>query len=211
MSQPFRYPDRPEDRGKVLTAEDLDRLGSFRRYRDVDGDGIPDRTLPGTPHPLAAYFTRGTGHNEAAGYSERPEDWLKNMERLGRKFETARTLVPGPVVEQVAGAEVGFIAYGSTDPAVEEARWRLETHHRVKTSSLRVRALPLAPAVTDFVAAHRRVYVVEMNTDAQMLQLLRLHVGGALSERLLACNWCDGLPLTARWLTNTILEKESLK
>lgn len=210
MSQPFAYPDRPLDRGKVLTADDLDRLGTFRRYKDVDGDGIAYRTLPGTPHPLAGYFTRGTGHNEAAGYSERPEDWQSNMARLNRKFETARTLVPKPVVDQVEGAEIGIIACGSADPAVEESRWRLAHHHHLKTSYLRIRALPLGPEVTDFVAAHQRVYVVELNTDAQMLQLVRLHVG-ALQSRLRACNWSDGLPLTARWLTNAIVEKEGAK
>jgi 2-oxoglutarate ferredoxin oxidoreductase subunit alpha len=210
MSQPFEYPAGPMDRGKVLTAEDLDRLGSFRRYKDVDGDGIGYRTLPGTAHPLAAYFTRGTGHNEVAGYSERPEDWMANMERLGRKFDTARKLVPAPVVDRMDGAEVGLIAYGSADPAVEEARWRLEANHQLKTSYLRLRALPLSEVVTEFVAAHQRVYVVELNTDAQMHQLLRLHLGG-LQDRLRAANWSDGLPLTARWLTNTIVEKEGQK
>jgi 2-oxoglutarate ferredoxin oxidoreductase subunit alpha len=210
MCKPFDYPDQPMDRGKVLGAEDLDRLGGFRRYKDVDGDGIPYRTLPGTPHPLAAYFTRGTGHNEAAGYSERPEDWVNNMARLARKFETARTLVPKPVVDQVDGAEIGFIGYGSTDPAIEEARWRLEHNHKLKTSYLRIRALPLTDEVKDFVAAHRRVYVVEMNTEAQMLQLLRLYVDD-LQDRLVAANWCDGLPLTARWVTNTVMEKEAAK
>jgi 2-oxoglutarate ferredoxin oxidoreductase subunit alpha len=211
MSPPFEYPDRPMDRGKVLSAEELDRLGGFRRYKDVDGDGIPYRTLPGTPHPLAAYFTRGTGHNEAAGYSERPDDWMNNMARLGRKFETARTLVPKPVVETVGGAEVAFIAYGSADPAVEEARWRLAEQHELKTSYLRLRALPLSQETTDFVAAHKRVYVVELNTDAQMLQLLRLHVGGDLFNTLRPANWSDGLPLTARWLTQHVLEQEKTK
>jgi len=194
----------------VLTAEDLDRLGGFRRYKDVDGDGIPYRTLPGTPHPLAAHFTRGTGHNEAAGYSERPDDWMNNMARLSHKFETARTLVPKPVIDPMAGAEIALIAYGSTDPAIEEARWRLENNHQLKTSYLRIRALPLTDEIKDFVAAHKRVYVVEMNTEAQMLQLLRLHVGD-LQNRLIAANWSDGLPLTARWVTNTIVEKESAK
>ncbi|MBP7692722.1 MAG: 2-oxoacid:acceptor oxidoreductase subunit alpha, partial [Anaerolineales bacterium] len=177
MSTPFEYPDTPEDRGKVLSAEDLDRLGGFKRYKDVDGDGIPYRTVPGTPHPLAAYFTRGTGHNEAAGYSERPEDWMKNMARLAQKHETARKITPPPLVDQVAGAEVAFIAYGSADPAVAEGRWRLENKHGLKTSYLRVRALPLADSIKDFVAAHQRVYVVELDTDAQLWQLLQLHLG----------------------------------
>lgn len=208
MSPPFEYPDQPMDRGKVLDAKQLDELGSFARYKDVDGDGIPYRTLPGTPHPLAAYFTRGTGHNEKAGYSERPDDWMKNMERLGRKFETARQIVPQPVVQDVEDARIAIISYGSADPAVEEARWRLETQHEIKTSYLRIRALPLADSIRDFVAAYDRVYVVELNTDAQMYQLLRLHVGGELEVRLRPANWCDGLPLTARWLTAHILQAE---
>jgi 2-oxoglutarate ferredoxin oxidoreductase subunit alpha len=210
MSLPLEYPDQPLDRGKVLSAEEIDRLGSFHRYKDVDGDGIPYRTLPGTEHPLAPYFTRGSGHNENANYSERPDDWVKNMARLGRKFETARTLLPKPIVDQVEDAEVAIISYGSAHPAVEEARWRLETQQHLKTSYLRLRALPIAREVRDFVAAHQRVYVVELNTDAQMLQLLRLEVGD-LQGRLRAANWGDGLPLTARWVTNTIVEKENLK
>ncbi len=210
MCKPFEYPDQPMDRGKVLDAAKLDELGGFARYKDVDGDGVPYRTLPGTPHPLAAYFTRGTGHNEKAGYSERPEDWMNNMARLNRKFETARQIAPQPVVEIVPGAEIGIIAYGSAHPAVEETRWRLSTHHQTAASYLRVRALPLAESIKDFVAAHQRVYVVELNTDAQMWQLLRLHVGD-LQNRLVAANWCDGLPLTARWMTNFIMEKEGAK
>ena len=206
MSQPFDYPDQPMDRGKVLTAEDLDRLGGFQRYKDVDGDGIGWRTLPGTEHPLAAYFTRGTGHNERASYSERPDDWVRNMERLGRKFESARKLVPAPVEDRVPGADAAIISFGSADPAVEETRARL-ARQGIKASYLRLRALPLADSVKDFVAAHQRVYVVELNTDAQMLQFLRLHVPEH-AARLIACNHSDGLPLTARWITDAILEKE---
>jgi 2-oxoglutarate ferredoxin oxidoreductase subunit alpha len=204
---PFQYPEKPMDRGKVLSAEHLKRLGgSWKRYADVDGDGIGWRTLPGTDHPLAAYFTRGSGHNERAAYSERPEDWEKNMARLSRKFETARTLVPAPVEERTAGAEIGFVSYGSADPAVQEARARL-AKRGLKTSYLRLRALPLTDSVKDFVAAHQRLYVVELNTDAQMCQIVRLHVPEH-ATRLIPCNHSDGLPLTARWITDAILEKE---
>ena len=136
---------------------------------------------------------------------------MKNMARLARKHETARALVPQPVVDQVEGAEVAIIAYGSADTAVEEARWRLASQHQLPTSYLRLRALPLAESVKDFVAAHRRVYVVELNTDAQMLQLLTLHLAPDLAGRLRAANWGDGLPLTARWLTNTVMDKENAK
>jgi 2-oxoglutarate/2-oxoacid ferredoxin oxidoreductase subunit alpha len=206
MTQPFVYPDQPLDRGKVLTAEDLRRLKGFKRYADVDGDGIGYRTLPGTDHPQAAYFSRGTGHNELGQYSERPEDWVKNMARLGRKFETARQLVPQPVEERVPGAEIAFISFGSADSAVVEAQGRL-AQQGIQTSYLRVRALPLADSVKDFVAAHRRCYVVELNTDAQMCQLVRLHVPD-YAGRVQPANWSDGLPLTADKVMELVLEKE---
>ena len=122
LTDPFPYPDKPLQRGKVLDAADLERLGQFERYKDVDGDGVCYRTIPGTEHPLAAYFTRGTGHNEKSGYSERPEDWKKNLDRLARKLETARGKLPAPVIDGTHGARVGLIAYGSTHPAMVEAR-----------------------------------------------------------------------------------------
>jgi 2-oxoglutarate ferredoxin oxidoreductase subunit alpha len=203
MTQPFQYPDQSMDRGKVLSADDLERLGGFARYKDVDGDGIGYRTLPGTDHPLAAYFTRGTGHNERATYSERPDDWENNMDRLTRKFETARGLVPLPVIDQVDGAEIGLIAFGSTDPSVVEARNRLE-QAGVATSYLRLRALPLSESVREFVTAHPKVYVIEMNTDAQMCQLVRLHVPEH-AARVKPLNHNDGLPLTARWITEHVM------
>jgi len=206
MTRPFDYPDRPLDRGKVLTAEALNRLKAFRRYADVDGDGIGWRTLPGTDHPQAAYFSRGTGHNEMAYYSERPEDWVKNMERLGRKFETARKLAPQPLEERVAGAELAFISFGSADAAVTEARGRL-ARQGVETSYLRVRALPLADSIRDFVAAHRRCYVVELNTDAQMCQFVRLHAPD-YAGRVQPANWSDGLPVTADKVLEMVFEKE---
>jgi 2-oxoglutarate ferredoxin oxidoreductase subunit alpha len=208
MSQPFQYPDQPMDRGKVLSADDLERLGGFARYKDVDGDGIGYRTLPGTDHPLAAYFTRGTGHNERATYSERPDDWENNMERLGRKFETARGLVPLPAIDQEAGAEIGLIAFGSTDPSVVEARSRL-LQAGVATSYLRLRALPLGESVREFVAAHPQVYVIEMNTDAQMCQLVRLHVPEH-AARVMPLNHNDGLPLTARWISEHVMAAAGL-
>ncbi len=208
MSEPFEYPEGQMDRGKVLTAEDLTRLeGKWARYRDVDGDGIGWRTLPGTDHPLAAYFTRGTGHTEIATYSERPEHWEANMERLGRKFETARQLLPAPVEDRVDGAEIGLIAFGSTDPAVVEARSRLAAKG-VKTSYLRLRALPLNDSVESFVRAHERVYVVELNSDAQLTQLVRLDTP-ELAAKVFPLNHNDGLPLTARWIVETLEKMEA--
>ncbi len=202
MAEPFRYPDTPMDRGKVLTAADVERLGGFARYKDVDGDGIGWRTLPGTDHPLAAYFTRGTGHNERALYSERPDDWERNMDRLARKFETARRMVPEPAIDRVEGAKVGIISFGSTDPAIVEARSRL-AQAGLRTSYLRLRALPLTESVRDFVKAHQQVFVVELNSDAQMCQLLRLHVPERAVD-IVAANHNDGLPLTARWVTEHV-------
>jgi len=202
MAEPFRYPEAPMDRGKVLTAEDVERQGGFARYKDVDGDGIGWRTLPGTDHPLAAYFTRGTGHNERAFYSERPDDWENNMARLARKFETARGMVPEPVADRVEGAEIGIISFGSNDPAIVEARSRL-AQAGVRASYLRLRALPLTETVREFVAAHKQVFVVEMNSDAQMCQLLRLHVPERAVD-IKPANHNDGLPLTARWVTEHI-------
>jgi 2-oxoglutarate ferredoxin oxidoreductase subunit alpha len=202
MTEPFEYPDAPMDRGKVLSAEDLERLGGFARYRDVDGDGIGYRTLPGTDHPLASYFTRGSGHNERAQYTERPDDWEKNMARLVHKFETARGLMPKPVIDSQPGATVGLIGFGSTDPAIEEARARL-ARLGIATSYLRLRALPLTDEVTEFVSTHEHSFVVEMNTDAQLRQLVQLHVP-AHDVRIHAANKSDGLPLTARWITEHI-------
>jgi 2-oxoglutarate ferredoxin oxidoreductase subunit alpha len=166
MSDPFPYPEAPLRRGKVLGKEDLERLGGFARYRDVDGDGVTYRTLPGTDHPAAAYFTRGTGHDEQARYSERPEDWERNMERLARKMETARSAVPGPVLDG-AGAKVGIIAYGSSHHAIVEARDQLRRERGVETDYLRVRAFPFSREVHAFVERHERVYVVEQNRDGR--------------------------------------------
>jgi 2-oxoglutarate ferredoxin oxidoreductase subunit alpha len=209
MSEPFDYPDTPLDRGKVLSAEDLERLGEFARYRDVDGDGIPYRTLPGTDHPLAAYFTRGTGHDEDAIYSECPEHWIANMERLVRKFETARDMLPPPVVDVVRGVQVGLIAYGTTDPAVVEGRDRLR-EQGIETGYLRIRALPPNDVTRDFIVRHERVYVLENNRDGQMAKILQIEYP-ELAARIGSIAHADGLPPTARWVAESILEQEREK
>lgn len=206
MSEPFSYPEEEMDRGKVLDDDDLERIGEFARYRDVDGDGITYRTLPGTEHPLGAWFARGTGHNEEAIYSEDPEDWTKNMARLFRKLDTAKEYVPDPVIEQMEGAEIGLIAYGSTDTAMQEARARLAADG-LPTDYLRLRAVPFQDAVREFVRTHDRIYVVEMNSTGQMHQLLQLEIPEeAVKIRLLNHN--DGLPLTARWIMESLAEAE---
>jgi 2-oxoglutarate ferredoxin oxidoreductase subunit alpha len=210
MSDPFTYPTAPIDRGKVLTAEDIEKLGSFGRYRDVDQDGIPYRSLPGTDHPAAAYFTRGSGHNESAEYSERPEDYKNNMDRLARKFQTARERVPGPIVEEEADAEVGILAYGTTHWAIVESRDQLCSEGNLTTSYLRLRALPVHEEVAGFIERHERVYVVEQNRDAQMLSILSAEYSSRpeLIAKLRSVLHYDGLPIDARSVTELILADE---
>jgi 2-oxoglutarate ferredoxin oxidoreductase subunit alpha len=207
MTEPFDYPDKPMDRGKVLTKEDIAKAGEFARYKDTDGDGITYRTLPGNEHPLSAYFTRGTGHNEAAVYSERPDDWENNLKRLARKHETARTLVPPPIADIREGAQVGIIAYGSTQDAINEARDMLSAEG-IETSYIRIRALPMDDTLTDFVSKHKRLYVVELSADAQLRSLVRLHVPErAVDMRSVA--HLDGLPMTASYVRKGIMDQES--
>jgi len=206
MSDPFKPITTPIDRGKVLSAEDLKRLGGFGRYKDVDGDGICYRTLPGTDNPLGAYFTRGTGHTENATYSEKPKDWKNNMDRLVRKFDTARTLLPKPIIHTMPHAEIGIIAFGSSDPAVEEARAELKDE-RVPTDYLRLRGLPIGQETRDFIEGHRVVYVVEQNRDAQAASILRLempHRATALKSVL----HYSGLPIDAQTIVEEIIRSE---
>jgi 2-oxoglutarate ferredoxin oxidoreductase subunit alpha len=210
MSEPFQYPKEPLKRGKVLSAADLERLGGFARYKDVDGDGIGYRTLPGTEHPAAAYFTRGSGHNEKAGYSERPDDYVRNMGRLTRKMETARRMVPAPAVEVNPKARVGLIATGTTHWGLIESRDQLEREYELPTSYLRLRGFPFSQQVTDFVARHDRVYVVEQNRDGQLLALLRLELDPALQTRFRSVRYYGGLPIDARTITDNIVQQEGL-
>ena len=167
MSEPFQYPEKPIRRGKVLGKEDLDRLGGFARYKDVDGDGIGYRTLPGTEHPKAAYFTRGSGHNENARYSERADDYQNNMDRLNRKFDTARSHVPKPEIVANGTSKTGIIAYGTSHWALVESRDQLRKEYGVETDYLRLRAYPFNRDVHQFIESHERVYIVDQNRDAQ--------------------------------------------
>jgi 2-oxoglutarate ferredoxin oxidoreductase subunit alpha len=206
MSDPFEYPDTPMDRGKVLSEADLERLGQFARYRDVDGDGIPYRTLPGNKHPLAAWLARGTGHNEQAGYSERPDDWEKNLTRLMHKAETARQFVPRPVQSGSGTEKIGLIYYGSTDPAVQEALERME-QGGLRLDALRLRAVPFTGEVKEFIRTHDVVYVLEMNHDGQMHKLLQLEVP-EFATRLRSVTHNNGIPLTARWIATAVQTAE---
>jgi 2-oxoglutarate ferredoxin oxidoreductase subunit alpha len=210
MSEPFAYPEKPLNRGKVLSADDLTRLGGFARYKDVDGDAIPYRTLPGTDHPNAAYFTRGSGHNDKALYTERPDEYQATMERLARKFETARQYVPAPVVVQDGQSKVGLIAFGTTDFAVGESRDQLRKEYGLETDYLRLRAFPFAKEVHDFVAAHERVYVIEQNRDAQLLSLLKLDLPAADAVKLRSVRHYNGLPIDARSVTDELVLQEEL-
>ncbi len=210
MSRPFRYPERPFDRGKVLSAADLARLeGQWGRYRDVDGDGIPYHTLPGTDHPAAGYFTRGSGHDENARYTEDAEAYARNMDRLARKLEGARDALPQPLVDSGSGSPIGLVAYGSTHHAVVEAR-DLLAEQGMKVDYLRLRALPAAPSIADFVAAHERVYVVEQNRDGQVYDILRLGLPAELTGRMRSIRHYDGRPIPAEAITRPLLELEAV-
>ncbi len=208
MSEPFEYPEKPITRGKVLDAKQLEELGGFARYKDVDGDAIPYRTLPGTDHPSAAYFTRGTGHNDKAQYSERADDYENNMLRLARKFETAKTLVPEPIVLGKGRQKVGIIAFGTSHWAVIESRDQLERESKLGTDYLRIRAYPFTQEIHDFVAQHERVYVVEQNRDGQMLNLLKVDLDPVQVVKLHSVLHFNGLPIDARSITTVIAAQE---
>jgi len=206
MAKPFEYPSKPFNRGKKLDAATLKRLGEWGRYRDVDGDGIPYRTVPGDGMP--AYFTRGSGHNELAQYSERAEDYSKNLARLARKFETARTLVPRPEIEMISNTTVGIIAYGTTHWAIVESRDQLRHEHRLETSYLRLRAYPFTSDVFEFIDRCDRVYVVEQNRDSQMLSLLRMEATPTQIGKMRAIPHYAGLPIDGRTVTTELMKQE---
>jgi 2-oxoglutarate ferredoxin oxidoreductase subunit alpha len=208
MSDPFPYPDKPIKRGKVLSKEDLDKLGNFARYRDVDDDGVGYRTLPGTDHPAASYFARGSGHNEKGQYSERPDDFERNMERINKKFETARSFVPRPEIVANGKSKIGILAYGTSHWAIVECRDQLRAEHKVETDYLRVRSYPFTREIHDFIERHDRVYVVEQNRDGQMATLLKLDIKPELTPRLRSICHIHGLPIDARSVTDELMMME---
>jgi 2-oxoglutarate ferredoxin oxidoreductase subunit alpha len=208
MSDTFKYPTRKFDRGKVLSAEDLKKLGSFKRYADVDGDGIGYRTLPGTDHPAAAYFTRGSGHNDRALYSERPDDYKNNMDRLAKKYETARGAVPQPEVEYKNGAKIGFLAFGTTHWAIIESQDQLQKEYGTAVSYYRLRAVPFTKHLVEFFEKHDRVYVVEQNRDAQMAALIKLELSPELGAKIRSILHYSGLPIDARFVSDSIVAAE---
>ena len=208
MSDPFKFPTKKLDRGKVLTAEDLERLGSFKRYADVDGDAIGYRTLPGTKHPAASYFTRGSGHNDKAAYSERPDDYKNNMDRLNKKFDGARKHVPQPEIINAPGAKVGVIAFGTTHWAIIESRDQLTKEYNTPVSYYRLRALPFTDDLVEFVKKHDRVYVVEQNRDGQMEMLIKLELPAELVGKVRSIRHYSGIPLDARFVTDELISAE---
>ena len=204
LSKPFVWDDaRTYDRGKVMTAEELEAGKDFGRYKDVDGDGIAWRTLPGTHPTKGAYFTRGTTRDPYARYSERGPDYIYNMERLLRKFETAADMVPQPIFTKAPKAtKLGVIYFGSTSPAMQEGLDILNAEG-LHLDAMRLRAFPFPASVAAFIAEHEQVYVVEQNRDAQMHSLLvnELSIDPAKMVKVLHY---DGTPITARFITDFI-------
>ena len=207
LCAPFAWDDaRVYDRGKVMTAEELEAGKDFGRYKDVDGDGIPWRTYPGTHPDKGAYFTRGTSRDPYARYSERGPDYVYNVQRLLKKFDTAKALVPQPVVRAAnQKTRFGAIYFGSTSPAMDEAIAALEADG-LHLDTLRVRAFPFPDSVAEFIAAHDTVFIVEQNRDGQLRSLV-VNEFGIDPAKLVAVLHYDGTPITARFIAGAIGER----
>src|SRR5688572_4462204 len=210
MSDAFPYPTEPIQRGKVLAAEDLERLGGFERYRDLDGDGVGNRTLPGTNHPSAAYFTRGSGHNEKAQYSERPDDYVRNVDRLWKKFEAMRPRLPKAETIVNPEASVGIVCIGTSLYACEESRDQLASEYNFQTSYMRLRAYPFTEELTEFIDRHERVYIVDQNRDGQLYLLMKLDLDAHHIAKLRSIRYYGGMPLDARTVTDEIVAQEGM-
>ena len=204
LCEPLEWDDATTyDRGKVMTSEQLEAGADFGRYLDVDGDGIPWRTLPATHPSKGAYFTRGTTRDAYARYSEAGPDYLYNVDRLLRKFETAKELVPQPVLRPAADdTRFGVVYFGSTSPAMSEALDHLQANG-LHVDALRVRAFPFCAAIDGFIAAHDTVFVVEQNRDGQ-LRMMLVNEQQIDPARLVAILHYDGTPITARFITEAI-------
>ncbi len=207
MTKAFEYPDQPINRGKILWEEDLENFQQeWGRYLDIDGDGIPYRTVMGNEHKMAAYFTRGTGHDEFGNYSEDPEVWRRMLDRIQKKFDTAREKLPEPVYRLLDGAKIGLIGMGSTEPAIMEAQDKLNGLG-IKTDYMRIRALPYSKKVREFIEDHERNYVLELNRDGQLHEILMIDFP-ELVDRMTSLAYIDGLPMTAEWIIETVSAKE---
>lgn len=207
MTKAFDYPDKPIDRGKVLWEEELEAFkGEWGRYLDVDGDGIPYRTVMGNQNLKAPYFTRGTGHDEFGNYSEEPDVWQRMLDRIKMKFEKAREKLPKPVYRRNESAKIGLIAMGSTEAAVTEAQDKL-LKKGIPTDFMRIRALPMSKEVGTFIRDHDRNYVIELNRDGQLHQILTMDFCG-LTDNMVSLAYIDGLPMTAEYIIKSVLERE---
>jgi len=214
MTLAFKYPDQPIQRGKILWEEDLKKLlekqkNDWGRYQDIDGDGVPYRTVPGNLHPRAAYFTRGTGHDEYAHYSETPEVWERIHQRLKMKIQNSINLIPKPILIKQDKAKIGIISYGSNDPAVLETCYLLSKKTNY-CDYLRIRALPFTDDIPDFLVYHEKIFVVEANRDGQMAQLLKMNFNG-YGSKIISIAHMDGLSLSAEWILKQIMKIEDAK
>ncbi len=206
ITNEFQYPNKGFDRGKVLDADELNAMSIYQRYGDPDGDAISHRTLPGTHSDKAAFLTRGSGHNENAQYTESSPQYLKVLERIARKYETARLHVPKPVVDMTSKTKVGIIAFGSSDAPMQETRDLLKKQG-LETNYLRLRAMPFTKEVEEFIEKHERIYIVEQNRDGQVLDLLRAEFFEH-SLKFRSVRHYDGLPIHARTIIAQINEQE---
>jgi 2-oxoglutarate ferredoxin oxidoreductase subunit alpha len=208
VTKKFEYPNLPLDRGRIIWEEELEQMEDWGRFKDIEGDGIPYRTVMGNKSPKAAYFTRGTGHNEYGGYSEDPENWSKMLRRIEKKLQAAIPLLPTPVISRSKeeDVEIGIIGMGSTDDAIREAQERL-AEMGIHTDYMRIRSLPSSPAVREFIASHARNYVLELNRDGQLCEILSLEIS-EYSQKLISLTEIGGMPMTADWAIESIINQE---
>lgn len=208
MGEKFQYPDLPIDRGKILWEDDLEKMlkegKDWGRYLDLDGDGIPYRTVPGNMHPHSAYFARGTGHDEYARYSEEPDVYERIMDRIAKKIDGAIDHLPKPLIDHKEGTEIGIISFGTIDEAIDEARVQL-LENGIKTGYMRIRSIPFGKEVTQFINQYKNIFVVEMNRDGQLKQLLTLF-SPENASRFNKVAHTDGLSITAEYIVSHILE-----
>jgi 2-oxoglutarate ferredoxin oxidoreductase subunit alpha len=208
ICEDFEYPNSEIDRGKVLWEKELDQLLSkgieWGRYLDIDNDGIPYRTIPGNTHPKASHFARGTGHDEFAHYSENPEVWEKNLNRLHRKIESSKEFIPQPIIESTAQNPIGLITYGSTDMPVREVIKMLSTEG-VNVDYMRIRSIPFNNVVEEFVKKHKILFVVECNRDGQLNRILATYYPED-AEKLISISHLDGQSLSAEWIMKKITQ-----
>lgn len=201
MSNEFSFPTKPFDRGKVVNADDITKMKEYFRYTDYDGDAIPYRALPGTKHPLAAYTVRGSGHTKKALYTEKGTEYQELVDRLARKWDTAKKYVPAPLIDGT-NKKLGVICYGVTQPAIEEARDILKSEG-IDWDILRIRAIPFTPEIENFVINHEKIFVLDLNRDAQMHQLIKMDMPQHWNK-LTSIKHYDGTPVTADFVAQQI-------